>query len=247
MFDIKIDDARYWKSCVDSIVNLIDEGTFNITKEGINLKALDPFSISMVSFNIPNKAFSKYEVEKSVSVGLNLENLGKILSSSRQGESLVMKESTGKLLLEFIGPHSKRRYKLPIIEVKKGGEKELNIEFESIVEVKSDSLREILKDASLLSKHVGFSTDKESFKVIAKGDAGELEEEHVNNADAVKKMKVTKPSSVSFDLDYLERMISACPAGTTMTLSIKSEDPIKVDYNIGDAQVSYFLAPYMES
>ena len=29
MFEIKIDDARYWKNCVDSIVSLIDEGSFN--------------------------------------------------------------------------------------------------------------------------------------------------------------------------------------------------------------------------
>jgi hypothetical protein len=30
-------------------------------------------------------------------------------------------------------------------------------------------------------------------------------------------------------------------------MSIKTEDPIKIDYKIGDASVSYFLAPYMES
>ena len=247
MFELKIDDARYWKSCVDSIVNLIDEGTFNITKEGISLKALDPFSISMVSFFMPNKAFSKYEVDKPASIGLNLENLGKILASSRQGEQLVMKESSNKLALEFIGEHSKRRYKLPIREVSKPASNEIKIEFESIVDVKAESLREILKDANLLSKHVSFKTDKDSFFVIAKGDAGELEEEHVNNANAVKKMKIIKPASSSFDLDYLERMISACPSESTMTLSLKNKDPIKIDYNIGDASVSYFLAPYIES
>jgi len=42
-------------------------------------------------------------------------------------------------------------------------------------------------------------------------------------------------------------MISACPSNSTMTLSIKTEDPIKIEYNIGDASVSYLLAPYMES
>ncbi len=247
MFELKIDDARYWKSCVDSIVNLIDEGTFNITKEGISLKALDPFSISMVSFFIPNKSFSKYDIDKPASVGLNLENLGKILASSRQGEQLIMKESSNKLALEFIGEHSKRRYKLPMIEISKPSSNEIKIEFESIVEVKAESLREILKDANLLSKHVSFKTDKDSFFVIAKGDAGELEEEHVNNANAVKKMKIIKPASSSFDLDYLERMISACPSESTMTLSLKNKDPIKIDYSIGDASVSYFLAPYIES
>ncbi len=247
MFEIKIDDARYWKNCVDSIVSLIDEGSFSITKEGISLKAMDPSGISMISFFIPNKAFAKYEVDKPMSVGLNLENFGKILASSRSEEQLVMKESSNKFLVEFIGKNSKRRYKLPMIDVKKDADKEPKIEFDSIVEVKSDSLREILKDANLLSTHVGFKTDKDSFLVVAKGDAGELEEEHMNNADVIKKINASKAASATFNLDYLERMISACPSNSTMVLSIKTEEPIKIDYKIGDANVSYFLAPYMET
>jgi len=247
MFDIKIDDARYWKSCIDSIVSLIDEGSFSITKDGIGLKAMDPSSISMVSFFMPNKAFSKFEVDKTTSVGLNLENLGNILASSRQGESLMMKDSANKLVLEFSSKNSKRRYKLPMIDVKKEPDKEPKIEFESVVELKSDTIREVLKDASLLSSHVGFKTEKDSFYMVAKGDAGELEEEHVNNAELVKKMTITKPSNATFNLDYLERMIRACPSNSSMTVSLKSEDPVKVEYKIGDAVVSYFLAPYMES
>src|ERR1700733_1608157 len=109
MFEIKIDDARYWKNCVDSIVSLIDEGSFSITKEGIGLKAMDPSGISMISFFIPNKAFAKYEVDKPMSIGLNLENFGKILASSRQEEALVMKESGNKFMVEFIGKNSRRR------------------------------------------------------------------------------------------------------------------------------------------
>ncbi len=247
MFEIKIDDARYWKNCVDSITSLIDEGSFNITKEGISLRAMDPSGISMISFSIPNKAFAKYDVDKPILVGLNLENFGKILASSRADEQLVMKESSNKFIVEFIGKNSRRRYRLPMIDVKKDADKEPKIDFDSVVEVKAESLKDILKDANLLSTHVGFKADKESFMVVAKGDAGELEEEHMNNAEVIKKINISKASSATFNLDYLERMISACPSSSTMMLSIKTEEPIKIDYNIGDASVSYYLAPYMES
>jgi len=247
MFEIKIDDARYWKNCVDSIVSLIDEGSFSISKEGIGLKAMDPSGISMISFFIPNKAFAKFEVDKPMNVGLNLENFGKILASSRGDEQLIMKENGNKFIVEFVGKNSRRRYRLPMIDVKKDADKEPKIEFDSVVEVKADPLKEILKDANLLSTHVGFKTDKDSFLVVAKGDAGELEEEHMNNAEVIKKITAGKASSATFNLDYLERMISACPSNSTMTLSIKTEEPIKIDYKIGDAAVSYYLAPYMET
>ena len=39
----------------------------------------------------------------------------------------------------------------------------------------------------------------------------------------------------------------AAPAGSNVSLSIKTEEPIKVEYKIGEAAVSYFLAPYMEN
>ena len=247
MFDIKIDDARYWRDCVGSIVSLVDEGSFNISKEGISLKAMDPSGISMVSFFIPNKAFSKYDVEKPTNVGLNLENLNRILSSARNNEQLVMKDSSNKLSIEFIGENSRRRYKLPMIDVKKEADKEPKIEFESKVELKSDSFKEVLKDATSLSTLIGFRTEKDNFKIVAKGDAAELEEEHSGNAEFVKKMDVSKPSAVTFNLEYLERIVRACPQGNSISMSIKTEEPIRIDYKIGDASLAYYLAPYMES
>jgi len=247
MFEIKIDDARYWKNCVDSIVNLIDEGTFEITKEGISLTAMDPSGISMLIFSIPNKAFSKYDVDKDVSIGINIDNFAKMLSSARSDEQLIMKESNNKLAVEFIGPNGRRRYKLPLIDTRKEKDKEPKVDFESIVEMKGDAFKEILKDAVLLSSYIGFKTDKDSLIVSAKGDVGELEEEHLGSTDAIKKIEVKKPASATFNLEYLERIVSGCPSDSTLQLSLKTEEPVKINYKIGDANFSYYLAPYMES
>ncbi|MCL4381295.1 proliferating cell nuclear antigen (pcna) [Candidatus Marsarchaeota archaeon] len=248
MFEIKIDDAKYWKNCIDSIANVVDEGVFEIAKEGITLKAIDPSGISMICFSIPNKAFSKYELDKSVSIGLDISNLIKILSTSRQNEQVIMKSSSNKFNIEFIGEHSSRRYKLPIIEVKNNDIKEPKIaDPESVVEVKADTLKEILKDANSLSSYVGFKTTKNSFMVVAKSDIGELEEEHLDNAEFIKKLDVSKPTSVSFNIDYLQRIISASPQGSVIALLMRIEDPIKINYTIGEAEVRYYLAPYIEN
>jgi proliferating cell nuclear antigen PCNA len=247
MFEIKIDDARYWKTIVNSIVSLIDEGTFRITKEGIFLRATDAGGISMIIFSIPNKAFSKFNVEKNVAIGLNLDNLAKILASARDGEFLVMKDAGNRLQIEFGSKSSKRQFKLPMIEVSNDPEKEPKVEFESFVELKGDSLKEILKDASLLSSYVGFKTEKSSFGIRAKGDAGELEEEHPESADGIKKLTVTKPSSATFNLDYLERIVGSCPMDSNIALSLKTDEALKIDYKIGEASLVYYLANYMEN
>ncbi len=246
MFEIKIDNAKYWKDCVSAIVSLVDEGLFNITKEGISLKAMDPSSISMISFTMPNKSFSKFSVEKPVSIGLNIENLDKMLSRTREGESLVMKDSDNKLLMEFIGPNGKRRYKLQLIDVKKSVEKEPNVEFDSKVQINGEPLKDIIKDAAQLSSYVSFNASKNQFSVRARGDSGELEEFHENDSGILKKLETKKDSESTFNLEFLENMIKACPPGNDINIALKSNEPMMLGYNIGDASVTYFLAPYME-
>ncbi len=247
MFEAKISNAKYWRDCVESIVNLVDEGSFTISSEGISLRAMDPSSISMVSFFIPSKAFEKYDVEKNTSVGLNLENLSKVLSRTRDNESLVMKDTNGKLLLEFIGENSRRRYKLPMIDIRKNVEKEPNVEFDATAEVAGDPLKEIIKDASLISSYVAFKASKDELVINAHGDSGELEELHGVDGSIVKKLKADKGADVTFNLEYLENIVKACPMGSSMNISMKTNEPLKVSYNIGDASVTYYLAPYIES
>ena len=246
MFEIKIDNAKYWKDCVSAIVSLVDEGLFNITKEGISLKAMDPSSISMISFNMPNKSFSKFNVDKPVSIGLNIGNLDKMLSRTREGESLVMKDSENKLLLEFIGPNGRRKYRIQLIDVKKSVEKEPNVDFDSHVTINGEPFKDIIKDASMLSSYISFNASKGLFSARARGDSGELEEFHENDSGILKKLESKKEAESTFNLEFLENMIKACPPGNEIDISLKSNEPMKLWYNIGDAQVSYFLAPYME-
>ncbi len=247
MFEIKIEDARYWKTIVNSVVSLIDEGTFRITKEGIFLRATDTGGISMIIFSIPNKAFAKYNVEKNVNIGLNLDNLAKILASARDDEFLLMKDTGGKFCMEFGSKNSRRQFRLPMIEVSNDPEKEPKVEFESFVELHGEALKRILNDASLLSSYIGFKTDKNLFGTKARGDAGDLEAEYQQSPEVIKKLVVTKPAFATFNLDYLERIVGGCPVDSPISLSLKNDEALKIDYKIGDASLVYYLANYMES
>ena len=247
MFELKIDNAKYWRDCVEAIVNLVDEGSFNISKEGITLKAMDPSGISMVSFSMPSKAFAKFTVEKAAVVGLNLDNLSKVLSRTRDNETLVMKDTDGKLHLEFIGEGSKRRYKLPLIDVRKNVEKEPSVEFDAVTDVSGEPLKDIIKDASLISSYISFKAAKDHFMISARGDSGELEESQEVDGNIIKKLTAKGNAEAVFNLEYLENIVKACPLGNEINMAIKSNEPLKVSYKIGDALFVYYLAPYMES
>jgi proliferating cell nuclear antigen PCNA len=246
MFELKLNDAKYWRDCVEAIVSLVDEGLFSISKEGIGLKAMDPSGISMVSFFMPSKAFSKYEIDKGVSIGLNLDNLSKIMARTRDNEALVMKDTDNKISLEFVGEKSRRRYRLQLIDVKKSVEKEPNVEFDANIEIDGEHLKNALKDATLISSYISFKASKGQFSINAKGDSGELEELHEIDGGKIKKVDAAKEASSVFNLEFLENMVKSSQLGSVIKLSLKSDQPLRLTYGIGDAAVTYFLAPYVE-
>jgi proliferating cell nuclear antigen PCNA len=246
MFELRLDNAKYWRDCVEAIVSLVDEGLFTITKEGISLKAMDVSGISMIHFDMPGKAFSKYEIQGSTGIGLNLDNLSKIMSRTRDDEALAIKESDNKLTLEFSSEKSKRRYRIQLIDIKNKEEKEPKVEFDAHVEVDGEHLKNALKDASQISSYVAFKAAKGHFAINAKGDSGELEESQEIDGARIKKVEASAETSSVFNLQFLENMVKSSPIGNSIRLSLKSNQPLRLSYNIGDAVVTYYLAPYVE-
>ncbi len=247
MFEIKLDSAEYWRDCLEAIVSLVEEGSFNISKEGISLRAMDPSGISMVSFNIPSKAFSKFTVSDPVSIGLNLSNLSKIMQRTRPNEALVMKDSDNKLSLEFSSDSGKRKYKIPLIDIRKNADKEPTISFDVHAEVMSEPMKNIIKDAAQMSSYISFKAAKNQFIASAYGDSGELEGSYEEDGKVIKKIDAAKNAQAVFNLEYLENIVKGCPVGSEIDLSLKSDDPLKLSYKIHDAEITYYLAPYMES
>ncbi len=247
MFEIKIDSAEYWRDCLEAIVSLVEEGSFHISKEGISLRAMDPSGISMVSFSIPSNAFSKFSVSDATAIGLNLSNLSKIMQRTRPNEALVMKDSDNKLSLEFISESGKRRYKIPLIDIRKNADKEPDVKFDVLADVMAEPMKNIIKDAAQMSSYISFKAAKNQFIASAYGDSGELEGSYEVDGKVIKKIDASKNASAVFNLEYLDNMVRGCPIGNEISLSLKTDEPLKLNYKIRDASITYYLAPYMES
>ncbi len=244
--ELVISDASFFKKCIDAIVNLVDEGTFIVSSDGLHLRTMDPSQIAMVDFVLPKSAFSKIEVEEKTNVGVNLSDLSKILARTRAGEklSISVDEKDSKLLLEFSGG-SRRHFKLPLLESSSVLPKEPKVEFDSNIKIKGRHFKDILHDAGLLSSHVVLQVDDSEFVVEAHGDSGDL---HVQTKKEGLIAMTTKSKSRSmFPFQYLDDITRACPDETDISVDMKSDAPIKISYEINDAKIAYYLAPRVEN
>lgn len=246
MFTITMDDARIFKGCIDAIVTLIDEGEFDIDKAGIKLRSMDPSQIAMVDFFLPAHAFKEYKLEKGVKIGLNFEDISKVLGRVRPGESITLSLNDSRLQLLFKGKTS-RRFNMPLIDIGASVPNEPKIPFDTTIKIQANEIKEALKDASLVSAHVSLEVSPEKFTISASSDKGEVNIETKKGDDAILDFQVKSPAKAMFPLEYLNDLLKASDSTSIITLSLKTDAPLKVNYAIGEANVAYFLAPRIES
>ncbi len=247
MFEITVDDAKFWKNCIDAIANLVDEGTFEVKDDGIHLKAMDPSQIAMVVFTVPKSSFSAYSIKADGKVSLNIDSLAKILARARGSEKLSMRAEENKLELEFFNENNKRSFKVPLIDIPAGHQKEPKIEHDAKVVLKAGAFKEILRDAALLSSHLTIEVNKDNFVVDVHGDSADLFSENAKAGETVQELEAKQKARATFPLQYLEDMSKACPDDGALTLHLKTNAPLKIEYSIADAKLTYYLAPRIEA
>jgi proliferating cell nuclear antigen len=252
IFEIEIADARVWKKCVDALVNLVKEGAFEIDKEGITLRAIDPSQIAMVIFSMGKNEFSKYQVDQKTRLGVNMETLAKTIGRVRGKEKMSMKfDGKGRLNITFSGDKNKRSFNIPTIDVAPGPSKDLQIDYTATIKIKGGVFKDILKDAALVSPHVLLVADENKFRVEAEGDGGDVQLDYDQGEVDV---HIKRTTSAVFSQEYLDDIAKGCDDDAELTLDLgapnaddKRPKPLRVQYAFGNASFTYYLAPRIET
>lgn len=248
MFKFVVDDAKRYKNAIDPIVNLIDEGLLEVGSEGLFLRAMDPSQIAMVSFSMPKSSFVEYSAPTpSAKVGLDFDNLSKILSRTRGGEKLEISHEGNKVQLRFVGAKRKRSFKVPVLDMPSGATKEPSIQHDAMIKVSSSHFRESLRDCALVSSHITLAANPEGFSIEVHGDSSDLTEESEKQSEEIIEMRVDKPARATFPLQYLDDIVKAAPDNAPIMIYLKTNAPLKVEYAVESAKVLYYLAPRIDS
>ncbi|MBW2994515.1 DNA polymerase sliding clamp, partial [Candidatus Woesearchaeota archaeon] len=86
-------DSTYLKDSITVISELVHEARFKLTKDGIELIAMDPANVAMVVFKLLSSAFTEYELENETEIAINLANFKQILRRAK-AQDVVSLEAT---------------------------------------------------------------------------------------------------------------------------------------------------------
>lgn len=91
MFEAKIEKASILKKIIEAIKELVTDAKFECTTSGINLQAMDSAHVSLVVLNLRAEGFEEYRCDRNISMGLNLDNMSKVLKCAGNDDSVTLR------------------------------------------------------------------------------------------------------------------------------------------------------------
>jgi len=247
---LEMSDSKVWKNCVGAISNLIERAEFEIGEDGIELKAMDPSHVALTDFWLSADAFEEYEVDGTVKLGVDLDEMDNIMSRANNSDKSILEfgEEDNRLKLEFVGA-SNRKFTLPLLDVEDEELPDPELDFSANAKLTAGVIKEGLKDAGLVGDNVRFNLSDDAFVMSSESDTSSAEMKLSDGDKGLEELEADEESSAMYNIDYLENMVKSASSNDIVNVSHGEDLPIEFVFDIaeGDGRLRFLLAPRVEA
>ncbi len=246
---ILFSDARVWRYAISAIGKIIEEAAFTINENGFYLKAIDASRVVLVDYSMPSTGFDEFVVEKEESVGVNLDDLSKILRRATKDDRLLLETvEGGRLAIGFIGKGS-RKFIIPSIQTTAEKLPALKIPFTARVKMLSTVLRDLVKDLEPIGDSIEFMVKPDTRQFIARSssDLAEAEIELSEESGALLEFDASEEARAIYSTDYLSDIVGAAQAANEVVFEFGNAIPCKIEYLLPqEGRLVFYVAPRTE-
>ena len=90
MFEAVFEESSTLRKIVDSIKDLVKTVNIDATPKGLSIQSIDSCHIALVFLELKEKAFTRYMCHKPLTLGINIDNVAKILKISGSDDTLTL-------------------------------------------------------------------------------------------------------------------------------------------------------------
>jgi proliferating cell nuclear antigen len=237
-------EPRLLKDSISIIADLVTEAQFKITPDSMELVAMDPASVAMVTFKLLSSCFEEYDVKEEQVIALNLNNVKQVLRRA----------TNCKITLELVEGHLKfimkgrstKTFMLPLIELDENEKKIPSLNFDATIVIESGVLTEAIEDMDIIGESISLEVDNNLFKVSSKGDLSKADVEI--KSDANTKIVSEKKLKSKYSIEYLKKMIQGSKLAPQATMQFSNDYPLRLEYKVlNKLQLVFILAPRVEN
>jgi len=243
-FTLKLENSRILKGIVETLASIIDETEFRVTPKEFTISAMDPSRICLLKLSIKKDDFDDYQCSKESKVGLNLDDLDKILKRSAANDSVE---------IDFNETDQKIKIKMQREGLSRTMDNLLKIEYPSNWVIAPDFLVEAIKDAEIYSEILNINANEGQGLIFSSsGQIGEMEYD-LNEDDLIEsELKGSSSGAYSltflaYSLTFLKAILKIASITEKLEISLKTDHPLKMNFDLLEGgKLSYFLAPRVE-
>ncbi len=240
-------EPRFLKDPITIISELVNEARFRITKDSVELVAMDPANVAMVIFKLLSSSFLEYSIKEETELSINLDNLKRILRRASPTDTLTLEVKDAMLDVTLKG-NSKRTFSIPILELESKDQKVPDLKFAVDVNTSTTILEEAIEDVDVVADSVCLESDGKIFVISAEGDLSQARIEI--NADESTRIDVKTPGKAKsrYSIEYLKKMSKGSKLTNDVTLSFSKDYPLKISYKLVDKLLlAFILAPRVDN
>ncbi|MBT4541018.1 proliferating cell nuclear antigen (pcna) [Candidatus Woesearchaeota archaeon] len=240
-------EPKYLKESISIISELVNEARFKITKNAIELVAMDPANVAMVVFKLLSSIFVEYDVQEDTELAINLSNLKQVLRRIKPNDMLSLELAENKLKIILDGT-SKRTFSLPIIELEEKEQKVPELSFPIVISAPSSMLSDAVEDVDIIGESVSLMVENNKLVISAESDLSEANIA-ISESDDVKIINESGDKvKAKYSIEYLKKMISCAKLVPDVKINFNKDYPLRLDYRAVDKiMLSFILAPRVEN
>lgn len=236
-----LNETKYLKEPIMIISELVNEATFRIDKDKIELIAMDPANVSMVIFKLLNSAFSEYDVKEPLEISLNLDNLKQVLRRANPNDIITLELENNKLKIE-LKSDTKRTFNLSLLNLEEKQQRVPDLKFPLKIEISTMLFDQAIEDMGIISDSVTFYVDPEKFSIESLGNLTTAKVDLVKGDNIL--IDTSEKVKARYSVEYLKKIIKGSKIADKVTLQFNKEYPLKATYKVTDKMLlEFILAP----
>merc|ERR1711944_227345 len=91
MFEARLIQGNLLKKVLEPLKDILNEATWDCADTGIQLQAMDNSHVPLVSVNLRADGFDKFRCDRTLSMGMNLTSMSKILRCAANDDIITVK------------------------------------------------------------------------------------------------------------------------------------------------------------
>jgi proliferating cell nuclear antigen len=232
---MKIDQGRL-ATFVNLIRALVPECRLIITSDGLNTMAVDAANVAMVSVRLPKDAFEEFKTQPD-ELGMDVTKWKSALDICKNSP-IEIEQKDSKVVIRD-GHYTYTHAPLDPSTVRKRPNMP-TLSLAATTEVDAKELLGAIKAMGVVGEKIRFTMKGVVLEVSAEGDTDKLVKEIQSNGGK------GGTATALFSLDYLTDIAKAIKDSGTVTVHMKTDNPVRFDCDIDQMEVSYLLAPRLE-